>query len=663
MFYSPSCERLLLQNENSRWSAFPKLSNQRGKKKFSSVSVETGYALTIFQHGDLYPVDTEFTSDAYIILGNHSRDRADHLPILPTTPRSRNTENLGWIADVWFSRPTEERLSQIAAAIEEGTCTAVSDGSALENDQGTAAWCISNVSEFEIISGGLRVPGPDCSHCSYRSEMAGIYAILKTVWAICIDRGVTKGKVEVGSDSLSILERLFDSPCPATFSDHSWDLLSACQKLVKQLRQFLDISWRHIPGHQDDTIDPATLDIWAQRNIAMDLRATHIYTVIPKEEATPFREGTLWNLRIGGQNVVCNFQDTIRHATVGKAILDYWKKENKLGSKDIPIAWPSFGTAVKEVGTNRKRWIVKHTSGRCAVGVEMKRRKTWSHANCPRCTETQETSSHVLRCNGDGTKEIWDKFIGEFRLWLARQRTHNDISAAICSALTTWRSGIPAPQCRSSLPGLTSACDEQDDIGWDAAMEGRWAESWIKVQERHFKFLHLRRSGKRWLTEIIKQLWNVSWDLWDHRNQVNIENKTREQRLINCPNIRAEYNLGTEGLDRYDCRLFTKPLDNTLNLPLPKQDAWIRRITLARKRAASNALHIEQANLLSFFNTLARIGRRRPAMDIIQPTPPQPGVHAPVHHTIIRIPRFSSAETDVTQGISNLDNQIPYALG
>jgi hypothetical protein len=295
---------------------------------------------------------------------------------------------------------------------------------------------------------------------------------------------------------------------------------------------------------------------------------------------------------------------------------------------------------------------VKQTSGRCAVGVEMKRRRTWPNANCPRCTETQETSTHVLRCQGEGTEAIWTKFISEFRLWLARQRTNNDITEAICLALSRWRSGGPKYSCRSNLPGLRQAVLEQDDIGWDGALEGRWSSSWIEIQERHFTFIHLRRSGKRWLTAIIKQLWNVSWDLWDHRNNVNIENKEKELRLANAIKIRNEYSLGPEGLDKYDRKMFSKSLAVTLTMQLPKQDAWLRRVTLARRRSASNTLHIVQANLISFYNTLARIRRRnqpRQSEEIInQPTT---GLQAPVPRSIVRIPRFPPADAEGNHGV------------
>jgi hypothetical protein len=456
----------------------------------------------------------------------------------------------------------------------------------------------------------MRIPGPSESHCSYRSELAGIYSILKTTWSVINQHNITAGAIEIGSDSLSVLERLFVSSRPANLSDHSWDLLSASQKLLKRM-PFLLITWRHIPGHQDkEKLDTKNLDIWARRNILMDERAAQVYLDIPPSGQPVFSDSEIFAVKINNREVVCNFKDAIKRATIGADILAYWASANKTGDPTDIIAWDSFGIAMADSSVKTRRWIVKQTSGRSAVGVEMKRRKQWSHSRCPRCSEIAETSQHVLQCQGHEANDVWTSFVTEFRLWLARQRTHNDIADIICSSLSAWRTNSTPPRYSGNLLGLTTALSEQQRIGWDAALEGRWAESWIAVQERHFRFLRLRRSGKRWLTAIIKQMWQVSWNLWDHRNQVQVDRQLEEKRAANAVNVHYEFSLGMEGLNNQDRALFKKGLVHILLLPLPSQDAWIRRITMARRRASTNKIHCEQQNYLNLYNLLHRLRRR-----------------------------------------------------
>jgi len=38
------------------------------------------------------------------------------------------------------------------------------------------------------------------------------------------------------------------------------------------------------------------------------------------------------------------------------------------------------------------------------------------------------------------------------------------------------------------------------------------------IQQQHYLFLSSRCSSKWWLNYLIKKLWDIAWDLWNHRN-------------------------------------------------------------------------------------------------------------------------------------------------
>jgi hypothetical protein len=45
-----------------------------------------------------------------------------------------------------------------------------------------------------------------------------------------------------------------------------------------------------------------------------------------------------------------------------------------------------------------------------------------------------------------------------------------------------------------------------------------------------------RKTGKWWLVEIIKKLWLIAWDMWEHRNGIlhnteNVHSQTQEVQL------------------------------------------------------------------------------------------------------------------------------------
>jgi hypothetical protein len=392
----------------------------------------------------------------------------------------------------------------------------------------------------------------------------------------------------VGTDSLSVIDRLFCSKRPAGLDDHSFDFLAECQLLMEGIPQ-ITWKWRHIPGHQNEK-GPQKLDIWAERNVLMDMRATLVYQIIPVED-TPKIQGTaIFPVCVNKDPIVCNFQDRIRKATVGRDLLDYWKSKGKLGNaQPSDMAWDALEKARGTLAQSRQHWLVKHTSGACSVGKVMLARKKWTNSKCPRCEEPVETTEHVWKCQHIGANAIWEKAIEELKIWLASQRTNAAVNEAICARLLAWRSAAPLPPLTSHLLGLPQALAEQDGIGWTAAFEGRWSKKWIDIQNRHFKNNRIRRTGRRWLTALIKKLWQVAWDLWEQRNGINQENQEAWQRLANQTIIRDEYGQGTIGLEGYDRCLFNKPMANRLEAPLFNQEAWIRRVQAARVRSEHNS--------------------------------------------------------------------------
>lgn len=163
------------------------------------------------------------------------------------------------------------------------------------------------------------------------------------------------------------------------------------------------------------------------------------------------------------------------------------------------------------------------------------------------------------------------------------------MTEVICSRLMAWSSQTPLPDLQQHLLGLPQAIAEQDAIGWTAAFEGRWSTKWIDIQNRHFKNNDIQRSGRRWLTAMIKKLWSVAWDLWEQRNGIHQENLLAVTRLKNATTIRDEYGLGSIGLEGFDRCLFNKQMEDRLSAPLFRQDAWIQRVQAARIRAEYNS--------------------------------------------------------------------------
>ena len=148
----------------------------------------------------------------------------------------------------------------------------------------------------------------------------------------------------------------------------------------------------------------------------------------------------------------------------------------------------------------------------------MKRWDKHDTAQCPHCDHEVEDTSHVWKCRGKGADETWEKSIDELHSWLTSHDTESDLAAAICKGLRAWYNNEPLPTSQSTFPGLADAVDNQNKIGWQALLEGCPAKGWEESQQMYFSWIGSRRTGKRWLSAVIRKLWDVAWDMWDHRN-------------------------------------------------------------------------------------------------------------------------------------------------
>jgi hypothetical protein len=181
---------------------------------------------------------------------------------------------------------------------------------------------------------------------------------------------------------------------------------------------------------------------------------------------------------------------------------------------------------------------------------------------------------------------VYDEKVSSLSNWMQKVHTAKDIACWIIQRLTEWRTSEPfSPAQQSDMPGLLQAISAQDRIGWLVFFEGCIAIEWAGVQEAHFLWLGRWNTGKRWATSLIVKLWEVAWDLWDHRNQVKkpletAQDVARWEFLIHA--ISSENAFGRNGLPQRDWRLSNRPLLSTLASSLHYLESWLLRVQTAR---------------------------------------------------------------------------------
>jgi hypothetical protein len=229
------------------------------------------------------------------------------------------------------------------------------------------------------------VPGDPTSQSSFRSEVAGIFAIATMVKAVCDEFGLTSGSVEVGCDGKEALYRCFSPDFHPKHSIADFDLLTSTRSVLHSC----PISWRHrhVKGHQDE--DPsAELDRWATLNIEMDLSAKAHWLSTASLAHPYFAElpGEPWAVWSHGIKISSRLHSQLVTSIHGRDASDWWSEKQRFGPDPSSVSlvdWDACGRAMKAAPTTRRHWVSKHVSGFCSVGKMMARWNQWPTSDCP----------------------------------------------------------------------------------------------------------------------------------------------------------------------------------------------------------------------------------------------------------------------------------------
>ena len=134
-------------------------------------------------------------------------------------------------------------------------------------------------------------------------------------------------------------------------------------------------------------------------------------------------------------------------------------------------------------------------------------------------------------------------------------------------------------------------------MGWYAALTGAWIKGWAEAQQEHYKRMRSNKEGLRWLAALIRKLWQVSWNMWQHRNGIAAAQAEKERQEETERQIQDEYDTGFEGLARHIRGITSGGLEATLRLSTTDREAWLRQVTAARATKEASGLQ-QQRNFM-----------------------------------------------------------------
>ena len=170
--------------------------------------------------------------------------------------------------------------------------------------------------------------------------------------------------------------------------------------------------------------------------------------------------------------------------------------------------------------------------------------------------------------------------------------THPSITDAVCSGVVSLLRGTPLPP---SPPSARRASHDHTLIGWGPLLFGFATSRWQIIQQQHLSSIRSDRSSRRWTIAWLRQLMQVAWDMWDHRNYILHNTQTpallREHLALDTL-IQTQFLLGTASLLPSDhFILLRQPLSHvTSSYSLASKRQWLELASLGRERYSLSLL-------------------------------------------------------------------------
>ena len=194
-------------------------------------------------------------------------------------------------------------------------------------------------------------------------------------------------------------------------------------------------------------------------------------------------------------------------------------------------------------------------------------------------------------------------------IWGEQNKAAPSLIPDILHGIKLWRKGKkPKPPQYLPTP-VYNAFKKQTNIGWLQALMGLISHNCVEVQNSYLRSLGAKITGVRWISALIRKLWDTAWGICKFRDHTfhatDGPKKTEILGLINT-RLARQFNKGISGLLVRCHFLFKTNIHTLLSIPVRQQLSWISEVSSARQcsqrnpNSNTNLLDADQLILIRF---------------------------------------------------------------
>jgi hypothetical protein len=122
-----------------------------------------------------------------------------------------------------------------------------------------------------------------------------------------------------------------------------------------------------------------------------------------------------------------------------------------------------------------------------------------THNNCPQCGIPNESTAHIIQCQDNGAKTLWNVEMCKLEQWMLDNDGHPEMVESICNRLRAWQSMKDTINPSYSDSVLSLAITQQQRLGWFNFIQGYLSIQWRVCQSSHLITIKSKKSALLWM--------------------------------------------------------------------------------------------------------------------------------------------------------------------
>ena len=144
--------------------------------------------------------------------------------------------------------------------------------------------------------------------------------------------------------------------------------------------------------------------------------------------------------------------------------------------------------------------------------------KKWPTSDFPRgCGHTSEYVLYILKCIKRSS--LWEKLTKIIEQWGHRKKAAPQLLPNLLQGIDNWRKGRDKTHTHIP-PELSNNYYTQSIIGWPQELMVILYQNWSEVKHLYLQPLSAKVTYQRWISSLIKKLWDMAWDICNHHNHI-----------------------------------------------------------------------------------------------------------------------------------------------